>query len=37
MVINGGIQNHFNYNCVLFITDITLKKATWVAETCHWP
>jgi len=30
----GVFSAHYNYICILVVT--TLRKATWVAETCSW-
>ena len=32
-----AIQTHLNYNCILVLKEITLKKATWMTKTCWWP
>jgi len=31
------IQTHFNEHFIIVLKEITLKLATWVAETCWWP
>jgi len=33
----GVVQTHFNHNGILVLKEITLKMATWMAETCWWP
>jgi hypothetical protein len=30
----GKIKTYFYYKCILVLKEITLKTATWVAETC---
>jgi len=31
------VHTHFNYNRIPVFKNITLKIATWVAESCWWP